>query len=315
MTYVICQMSRLTTKAITKKELYKDFNSKLKRGENQEAVLRDITETCESCRPLNPIMCVESCPIWTLKRKYRDAFEDLAEKPSLTDLLRLSKNERRLKILERLHEKPSSLEELREHLKNAGYPHSLNILHHHYVKPLADVSFIEEQNGVYAITLKGKSIFNLLNTSEITKLSTHSQGYDEKILKDLLSGPKTYEDLREVASIGSLRRSLRRLQKSNFLVKPTQNGRIFYFATKKRATRKLSLTEMKIFKSLPPEGLSAKDLSEKVGISMRRVYKYLKQLKYKRHVRKEEKTTVYRLTDAGKSLAQSIKLAYNIIQT
>jgi hypothetical protein len=113
-------MSRLTTKAITKKELYKDFNSKLKSGEKLEA-LRDITETCESCRPLNPIMCVESCPIWTLKRKHRDALEDLAEKPSLTDLLRLSKNERRLKILERLHEKPGTLEELREYLKNSGY--------------------------------------------------------------------------------------------------------------------------------------------------------------------------------------------------
>ncbi len=308
-------MSRLTAKAITKKELYKDFDSKLKRGENQKTVLRDITETCESCRPLNPIICVESCPIWTLKRKYREAFKDLAEKPSLTDFLHLTKNERRLKILERLHEKPCTLEELHEHLKNAGYSHSLNILRHHYVRPLADVSFVEEQNGVYAITFKGKSIYNLLTTSEIAKLSTHSQGYDEKILKNLLSGPKTYDDLREIVPNGSLRRSLRRLQKSNFLFKPTLNGRIFYFATKKRPTRKLSQTEMKIFKALPPEGLSTKDISEKAGISMRRVYEYLKRLKYKRHVRKEEKTAVYRLTDAGKSLAQSINLAYSLIQT
>ncbi len=307
-------MSRLTAKAITKKELYKDFDSKLKLGEGQEAVLRDITETCESCRPLNPIMCVESCPIWTLKREYRDALKDLAEKPSLTDLLRLSKNERRLIILERLNEKPSTVEELRERLKNAGHSHSLNNLYRHYVKPLADVSFIKEQNGVYAITIKGKSIFNLLTTSEIAKLSTDTQGYDELILKTLLSGPKTYEDLREVVPNGSLRRSLRRLQKNTFVVKPTLNGRIFYYATKKRPTRKLSPTEMKIFKALPSEGLSAKDISEKVGISMRRVYKYLKQLKYKRHVRREEKTAVYRLTDAGKSLAQSIKLAYNLIQ-
>jgi predicted transcriptional regulator len=308
-------MSRLTAKAITKKELFKDFDRQLKLGENQAAVLRAITETCESCRPLNPIMCVESCPIWTLKRKYRAAFEDLAEKPSLTDLLRLSKNERRLHILKRLNEKPSTLQELREHLKNAGCSHSMDALRHHYIQPLADVSFVEEQNGVYTITIKGKSIFNLLTTSEITKLSTHSQGYDELILKNLLSGPKTYEDLRDVVPNGALRRILRRLQKNNFLVKPTLTGRIFYFTTKKRPTRKLSPTEMKIFKALPPEGLSAKDLSEKVGISMRRVYKYLKQLKYKRHVRKEEKTAVYKLTDAGKSLTQSIKLAYNLIQT
>jgi predicted transcriptional regulator len=308
-------MSRLTAKTITKKELYKHFDGQLKLGENQEAVLREITETCESCRPPNPIMCVESCPIWTLKRKYRDAFEDLAEKPSLTDLIRLSKNERRLKILERLLEKPCNLEELREYLKHAGYSHSLNILRHNYVKPLADVSFVEEHNGVYVITFKGKSMYNLLTTSEIAKLSTHSQGYDEKILKNLLSGPKTYDDLREVAPNGSLRRSLRRLLKSDFLVKPTLNGRIFYLATKKRPTRKLSPIEMKIFKALPPEGLPAKDISEKVGISVKRVYKYLRRLKYKRHVRKEEKTAVYMLTDTGKSLTQSIKLAHNLIQT
>lgn len=308
-------MSRLTAKAITKKELFKDFDRQLKLGENQAAVLRAITETCDSCRPLNPIMCVESCPIWTLKRTYRAAFEDLAEKPSLTDLLRLSKNEGRLQILKRLNDKPGTLQELREHLKHAGHSYSKNTLRHRYIQPLVDVSVVEEQNGVYTITINGKSIFNLLTTSEVMKLSTSSQGYDELLLKHLLSGPKTYEDLRDVVPNGALRRSLRRLQKNNFVVKPTLNGRIFYYATKKRPTRKLSPTEMKIFKALPSEGLSAKDLSEKVGISMRRVYKYLKQLKYKRHVRKEEKTAVYRLTDAGTSLAQSIKLAYNLIQT
>ena len=308
-------MSRLTAKTITKKELYRDFDSKLKLGENQEVVLADITETCESCRPPNPIMCVESCPIWTLKRKYRDAFKELAEKPSLTELLNITKNVRRLKILECLHEKPCTLEALREYLKNVGYSHSLNKLRHHYVKPLVDVSFVEEQNGVYAITFKGKSIYNLLTTSEIAKLSTSSQVSDETILKNLLSGPKTYDELREISPNGSLLRSLRRLQKNNFVFKPTLNGRVFYFATKRRPTRKLSPTEMKIFSVLPPEGLSSKDISEKAGMSVRRVYEYLKRLKYKRHVRKEEKTVVYTLTDAGKSLAQSITLAYNLIQT
>lgn len=308
-------MSRLTAKIMTKRELYKDFDSKLNLGANQEVVLTDILKTCESCRPPNPIMCVESCPIWTLKRKYRDAFKDLAEKPSFADLLHLTKNVRRFKILECLYEKQCTLEELREYLKNAGYSYSLNKLRRHYVKPLVDVSFVEEQNGVYAITFKGKSIYNLLTTSEVAKLSTHSQGYDERILKNLLSGPKTYDELREIIPNGFLRRGLRRLQKNNFLFKPTLNGRVFYFATKKRPTRKLSSTEMKVFKALSPEGLSTKDISEKAGISIRRVYEYLKRLRYKRHVRKEEKTAIYTLTDSGKSLAQSISLAYNLIQT
>jgi DNA-binding MarR family transcriptional regulator len=117
----------------------------------------------------------------------------------------------------------------------------------------------------------------------------------------------------EIVPKGSLYRSLKRLQNRNLIVKSKLTGRVFYFKTKRRATRKLSQTEMKIFKALPREGISARDLRGKVGVNLRRVYKYLRRLRYKRHVKKEEKAVFYNVTDTGRSLAQSLNVAYNLI--
>lgn len=99
------------------------------------------------------------------------------------------------------------------------------------------------------------------------------------------------------------------------IIKSNLSGHIFYYASKKRPTRKLSPTEMRIFKALPKEGISVRELSEKVGISARRVYKYLRRLRCKRHIEKVEKTTVYKVTDTGRRLAQSLNTAYTLIQS
>jgi len=50
-------------------KVYKDLVKKLETGENREAVFMEIREVCENCRPLSPIMCVELCQIWRLKRE------------------------------------------------------------------------------------------------------------------------------------------------------------------------------------------------------------------------------------------------------
>jgi len=294
-------------------KVYKDLVKKLETGENREAVFMEIKEICENCRPLSPIMCVELCQIWRLKREYRDAFL-LVEKPSLPELLNLMKNSRRLKIMESLIEKPFSLKDIRDGLKEIGYYHSLSTLRDNYITPLEDADFIQKEDNLYKITSRGKIIYNVLINSEITKLPIQSR-YDEKILMTLLSGPKSYNELTEIVPNGSLYRSLKRLKRSDLIIKTNLSGHIFYFATKRRPTRRLSPTEMRIFKALPKEGISVRDLTEKVGISARRVYKYLRRLRHKRHVEKVEKTTFYRVTDAGRRLAQSLNAAYNLIQS
>jgi DNA-binding IclR family transcriptional regulator len=70
---------------------------------------------------------------------------------------------------------------------------------------------------------------------------------------------------------------------------------------------------MKIFKALPKEGITVKDLSEKVGLNVGGLYRYLRRLRYKRHVKKEEKPTLYSITKAGMALEQSLNIARKLI--
>jgi predicted transcriptional regulator len=151
--------------------------------------------------------------------------------------------------------------------------------------------------------------------SEIARLPLHSKGNEEKILITLLSGPKSYNELTKIVPNGSLYRSLKRLKRSDLIIKSNLSGHIFYYASKRRPTRRLSPTEMRIFKALPKEGISVRNLSEKVGISVRRVYKYLRRLRRKRHIEKVEKTAFYKVTDAGRHLAQPLNTAYTLIQS
>jgi len=303
-----------TTTRNAKNETYRELLNELQTGENREAVFREIREICENCQPSSPIMCMEFCPIWKLKRQLLD-IEVPVEKPGLAELLNLAKNDRRLKILEVLVKGPCSLKELRDELKDKGHYHSLSLLLNHYVKPLLDADFIREENALFNITLRGKNMYNILTESEVANLPIHSKGYEERILKALLSGSRPREELTKIVPRGSLYRSLKRLQQRSLIVKSNLSGRTFYFAAKRRPTRKFSPTEMKIFKALPKEGISVTDLSEKTGISVRRVYKYLRRLRYKRHVKKGEKTALYGLTDNGRLLAQSLNAASSLIQS
>jgi predicted transcriptional regulator len=152
-----------------------------------------------------------------------------------------------------------------------------------------------------------------LRKREISKLRIHFKEYDEKILRTLLVGSKSLDQLAEILPKTLLYRSLNRLENRGLITKSTLSGRIFYFATKKRPTKKLAPTEMKLFKALTREELSVRDLSERVGISVGRVYELLRRLRLKRHVKKEKKFTSYRLTDTGKSLAQSLNILNNLI--
>lgn len=304
-----------TATANAKSEVYKELVDRLKTRGDIEDICREIREFCENCRPSSPIVCIEFCQIWRLKRELRGTFEALAEKPISTDFLNLVKNDRLLKILEALIEKPCSLKELRGELKERGHYHSLNLLHDRYVEPLAEAELIREENGLYRITSNGKNMYNVLTKNEVAKLPIRSRGYEEEVLKALLSGPTSRDELAKTVPRGALYRSLKRLQHRDLIVKSNLSGRIFYYKAKRRPTRRLSPAEMSIFKALPKEGISVPDLSEKVGIHVRAVYKYLRRLRYKRHVKKVEKTALYELTDAGRFLAQSLNTVYSLIQS
>jgi predicted transcriptional regulator len=293
---------------------YADILNKLKYGQNSEAVLEEIQEICNNCRPSSPIMCIELCEIWKLKREYRDEYAALHDKPNLIKLLKAAQNDHQRKILKILLEKPTSLLEIYEKLKTMDTPLSLNQVRDKYLQPLLDVSLIHQEDERYYITPTGKNIYNILINSELDKYPLHSNGNDEQVIRALYSNPQTYNELTEVIPKNAVYRSLNRLQEQGLIVKSEFSGRVVYFATKRRPTRKLSPIESQIFKALIKEALPVKDISEKVGISVRRVYEYLKQLRYKQHIAKEEKPILWKITEKGKAIAESLNLAYNMLQ-
>ncbi len=292
-----------------KNEIYNELAKRLKAGETIDT---EIVTVCRDCRPSSPVICVELCPIWRLKRELHEAPKP-SVKHNLIDILRTTKDSRRLKILKTLMERPYSLKELRVALRVMGIYNDHKAIRN-YTKPLVDAGFIKVEGDQYKITPWGKNASNILTTSEITELPPNLKWYDEKILAALLSEPKSHEELVEIVPRESLYRSLRRLQSRDLIAKSNLSGRIFYFKAKRRPTRKLTPTEMKIFKALPKEGISVKDLHEKIGVNRRRIYKYLRRLRYKRHVKKGQKKILYKITDAGRSLAQSLNVANNLIQ-
>jgi predicted transcriptional regulator len=303
----------MLSRTVVTTEALKELTSRLEVPAEREKAFAKIQEICRDCRSSSPIICKELCQVWNIKKEHLSTFTDQAEKPNITELLKLVQNSRRLKILEALVEEPHTLWELRELLKNGEHSLSPKRLLDNYIEPLIRTGLVDLKEEVYEATFKGKSLYNLLFKTEVARFPIYSSGHEERILRELLSGPKSYDELLRKIPSRSLYRSLKKLQENKLIVKENLSGRVFYFSTKRRPTRKLSQIEMKIFKALRMKtGMTVRNLSEKVGISVRQIYKYLRYLKYKRHVRKEKVSACYKLTEMGHNLTQSLNLAHNI---
>jgi len=290
---------------------YKELVNRMKSGETKN-IRREIEDFCENCQTSSPIVCAELCQLWKLKRDYPDVLEETEYEPP--NLFNFTKNNKRLTILEVLVQNPTTIEEIREQLERRGHHHSRQALHDQYLLPLQKAGFIQKEETRYKITTLGLNIYTILTTNTIPASSVNIKEDDEKILTALLSGPKSYNELKFLLKKASIYRDLKRLQQKNLIFKSRLSGRIFYFKTKRRPTRKLSPIEMKIFKALPSEGSSVKDLYGKVGGSIRRIYKYLRRLRYKKHVKKGEKIVLYEMTDSGRKLARCLNQIMNLTQ-
>jgi len=308
-------MSRVITQSPVKTDAIKALARRLKAGGDRNAVLQEIMTICGRCRPSSPLMCVEFCPLWTLKQQYRDAFTALAAQPSLTTLLSLLKTQPHLTILKVLLDAPRDLTRLQQALQTAGEPDHLLQLRYHALQPLLDASLVAEEAGVYRATAKGQSLYNIATQSELAGLPLQPGGHEEALLRALLTGPQTYEELAEIVPRRSLPQSLTRLQEHHLVTTPEDHGGVLYRATKRRPTRKLSPHELTVFKALPREGISPHALSTLLGMRVEQVATYLQQLQYKRHVAREETTPQYRLTEAGTRAAQALKVAQALIHT
>jgi len=235
----------------------------------------------------------------------------------IKDLFNALKNNTRLRILKAIVKGRYSVSKLQEELKKAGHSHSQETISEEYLRPLLEVGLAAEARDQYYATTFGGRLTELLGgfPEFVDTLPAHSECYEETLLNALLSGPKTFGDMKAFISPKVASRTLKRLKTAGLVETPKERDYVFFFRTKRDPNNEtLSSTERKVYDNISTEGISAKKLAEKTGISLRRTYKHLRRLKGKKLVFIRRTPKVYGLTDKGERLASLLRQLQNLIE-
>lgn len=269
-------------------------------------ILRTLDQECKDCAPTSPLECMSNCNVWKLRNEFRKLCETMENPNFMKDLLNVLKNQTRLTILQSIGKSRHSVDKLQHELKQSGYLHSQETIADEYLRPLLRVGLAVESQDQFSATTFGSRLANLIaNIPEFTGiLPAHSECYEENILRALFEGPKTFEEIKGLVPSKIVSRILKRLKTTGLMETPEERDYIFFFRSKRDLTKEvLTATESKVYQNIPEDGIPAKKLANKTGLSLRRTYKYVRGLKGKKLVfaRKEPKT--YALTDKGERLA------------
>ncbi len=292
--------------------------SKKTAGSNDLAeMLRTLDAECRECAPITPLKCITRCNIWKLKNELRNLRETMDNPNFIRDLFNVLKNETRLHILTTIVEGCYSVDQLQQKLKKAGYAHSQDTINEEYLHPLMQVGLATETRDEYCATIFGGRLNEILEDFPefVNVLPAHSECYEETLLRELLAGPKTFQQVEAIISPKVASRVLKRLKTAELLETPEERHYVFFFKSK-RDPRKETLveTEEKVYGSIPEEGISAKKLSEKTELSIRRIYKYLRGLKGKKLVFTRKTPKTYCLTSKGEKLATLLQDLQNLVE-
>lgn len=253
--------------------------------------------------------CIERCYIWKLKNELLKTLNVTRESRYPIHLLNSIKNERRLKILEILSSRRCNIKEIQQYLRREGYYHSCSTIKNTYVKPLMNTGLVKIENGKYKLTLYGKKIHNILSKGKFKEIFLgYSSCKEEFCLRALITGPKTHDELAASLSKADLRRVIKKLKKKRLIARIHPAARVLFYATEKESIKGLSPTERRVLDIvLKTDGISVHDISNKVGITLRRAYKYLNKLRKKKLVLRQRKATLYILTPKGKEVADYLE--------
>jgi len=277
-------------------------------------IIKQADDICRYCKPISPMTCIEQCEIWRAKNEFLEINGTLSKGDHIHNLLNAVKNDRRQKVIEALSERPHSIKGLQEYLKSRGYYHSQKTVVSEYVNPLVRVGLVKRHDAKYGLTFYGQKFRDMLNRFNVENpLPPHSNCYEEILLRRLKDGPKSYADLAESVTQKSLSRSLKRLIENGLVTKSKSPEYVFYFRTKKVPKKAFSPTEKKVYETIPEVGISARPLSEKVGINLRRTYKYLLRLRKRRLVFTRKRLRTYELTPSGSELANFLEEMTNLV--
>ena len=280
-------------------------------------MLRTLDAECRNCAPLNPLECVTRCKVWKLKNELRRLRETMDNPNFMKDLFNVLKNETRLHILNAIVKGRYSVSQLQQELKKAGYCHSQETIAEEYVRPLMDVGLAAENRDEYYATIFGGRLNEVLEGFPEfgNVLPAHSECYEETLLSALLTGPKTFQEVEELISPKVASRVLKRLRTGELVRTPEERDYVFFFRSKRDPNKEtFFVTERVVYDSLPEDGISAKKLAEKTGLSMRRIYKYLRGLKGKKLVFTRKTPKSYGLTEKGERLALVLQGLQDLIE-
>ncbi len=279
-------------------------------------ILMNLDKECKNCKPITPLECITSCNVWKLRNELRRLCETMENPNFMKDLLNVLKNDTRLYILQAIVKGRYSVSKLQQELKKAGYLHSQDILTEEYLKPLLEVGLATEtQEQFYATAFGGKLTELIENIPELAEfLPAHSECYEENILKALLGGAKTFEEIKGLVPSKIVSRILKRLKTSALIETPEERDYIFFFKSKRDLSKEtLSSTETKVYGNIPDEGIPAQKLAQKTDLSVRRTYKYLRGLKGKKLVFARKTPKTHSLTDKGERLAWLLNELHKLV--
>ena len=248
---------------------------------------------------------MSNCNVWKLRNEFRQLCETMENPDYIKDLLNVLKNRTRFTILQTI-EKTHSVSKLQQELKRVGYLHSQDTITEEYLRPLVKVGLAAESQDQFFATAFGGKLADLIeNMPEFTEiLPAHSECYEEDILKTLFEGPHTFEEIKDLVPTKIVSRILKRLKNVGLMETPEDRDYIFFFKSKRDAAKEiLTDSEGKVYQNIPDEGISAKKLSQKAQLSLRRTYKYVRGLKGKKLVFARKTPKTYTLTDKGERLA------------
>jgi DNA-binding HxlR family transcriptional regulator len=289
-------------------------------GENNRDLanmLKTLDAECRNCAPTSPMECISRCQVYKLKNELRTLRETMDRPDYIKDLFNVLKNETRLHILKAIVNGRYSVSQLQQELKKNGYSHSQDTISEEYLQPLLSVGLATESREEYYATSFGGRLTELLCAfPEFAEmLPAHSECYEETLLRALMSGPKTFEEIENLISPKIASRILKRLRQVELIQTPEDRDYIFFFKSKRDPTKEtLTETERKVYQTIADGGISAGKLAKETGLSMRRTYKYLRGLKGKKLVFIRKTPKAYGLTSKGEMLASVLQELQQIVE-
>ena len=280
-------------------------------------MLKILDEECRKCTPLTPLECISRCKTWKLKNELRILHKNIENPDFMKDLMNVLKNDTRLHILMMIAKGHYSVRKLQQELRKTGHSLSQDNIVEEYLRPLLEVGLAVEAQDQYHTTTFGGRLTELIEGSAnlVNLLPAHSECYEETVLKALLSGPKTFEDINGFVSQRAVSRILKRLETVGLVETPKERAYIFFFRSKRDpAMEKFSSAESKVYNDIPDEGISAQKLAEKTGFAMRTIYKRLRGLKGKKLVFTRKMPKAYCLTAKGEKLASLLDALYTLVE-